>query len=300
MRLLVIDIERGAHPVEENRDEAAEYHGKHARAVRRLHVLAAQITLYKLLVATANRNLENGIREACRNKRAGIGNIHRGIPPLGLARLAREGRHFAETAHGIRDKHEHQDAAAEEHAELHHVGPDNRLDAAEPRVENRNRGRHDDSELEVDMQNLRKHERRRIEQDSRTQQQVQAVEYRGKPAHRLGTEAHLEKLIRAADARTAEARDKHEAHDNDTQESADLEHEERHVVAVHVGRRTEEGRRAHGRGDKADAHVDPRDGATAEHVFLEVLVAAGNPEADKQGKQQVCREDNPVKNGKHS
>jgi len=149
------------------------------------------------------------------------------------------------------------------------------------------------------VEDLRKHKRRRIEQNSRAQQQVQAVENSRKTTHRLRAKPHLEKFVCTGNARRAETRDKHETHDDDTQESSYLEHEERHVVAVHVGGRTEESRRAYGSSDEANAHGDPRNGSATEHIFLEVLVATGNPETNKQRKQQVCRKNKPVNSGKH-
>ena len=84
----------------------------------------------------------------------------------------------------MRNQDKDQDATAKEDAELHHIGPDDRLDAPEPRVEYRDRGRDDNGKLQVDVQNLRQNEGRSVQQDSRTQQQVQAIEDGGKAADR--------------------------------------------------------------------------------------------------------------------
>ena len=149
------------------------------------------------------------------------------------------------------------------------------------------------------MQNLRKHQRRREQQDSRAEQQVQAIENSSEPTDRPG-KAHLKKFIGAIDSRTAEPGNKDEADDHDTDERPDLEHQECHVVAIHIGRRSEERGRTYRRRDKADAHGHPRDGAAAKHVFLEVLVATRHPETDKYRQQQVRRKNNPIKNSKHS
>ena len=149
------------------------------------------------------------------------------------------------------------------------------------------------------MQNLRKHQRRREQQDSRTEQQVQAIENSRESTDRPG-KTHLEKFVSAVDSRAPEPGNKDKSNDNDTDERSDLEHQERHIVAVHIGRRTKERGRTHRRSDQADAHGHPRDGPAAQHVFLQVLVATGHPETDKYRQQQIRRKDNPIEKSKHN
>ena len=109
---------------------------------------------------------------------------------------------------------------------------------------------------------------------------MQAVKDGSQTAHRLAPETHFEKFISARNARRAEPRNKHKTHHENAQQGANLEHQKRHVVAIDVGRRTQKRRRAHGSRDEADAHGHPRHRAAAEHVFLEVLVPARNPQAN--------------------
>jgi hypothetical protein len=144
-------------------------------------------------------------------------------------------------------------------------------------------GRNNDGQLQIDVQNLSQHQRRGVQQDSRAEQQVHAVEHCRQTAHRLGAETDFEKLIGAVDSGRAKPWDKHEAHHHDAEERSYLEHKESHVVAIDIGGSAQEGGGADGCGDKAYAYGNPGHGPATEHVFLEVLVAPGNPEADKQG-----------------
>ena len=116
---------------------------------------------------------------------------------------------------------------------------------------------------------------------------MQAVKDGRQATHRLAPETHFEKFISAGNARRAEARNEHKTHHENAEQGANLEHQKRHVVAIDVCRRTQKRRRAHGCRDEADAHGHPRHRAAAEHVFLEVLVSARNPQAYRKREEQV-------------
>lgn len=232
---LVVNVKGGPNPVEQNGNKAAEHHRKDARTIRGFHVLAAQVTLYKLLVATANGDFKDGVGKASGHKRACIGNIERRVPPAGFAGFRSECRHFAEATDCMRNENQHQHATAKEHTELHHVCPDDRLDAAKPGVKNGDRSRDNDGEFQVDIQNLRKHQGRSVKQNARAQKQMQAVKDCSEATHRLRAETHFEKFIGAVDARRAEPRDKNKTHHDNAQKRPDLEHQKSHVVAKDIG-----------------------------------------------------------------
>ena len=52
------------------------------------------------------------------------------------------------------------------------------------------------------------------------------------------------------------------------------------LVAENIGRCAKESRRTHGSRNEANAHGHPRHRAATEHVFLEIFVAARNPQAN--------------------
>lgn len=101
---LVVNVKGCPNPVEQNGDKAAEHHRKDARTIRGFHVLAAQVTLYKLLVATADGNFKDGVGKASGHKRACIGNIERRVPPAGLAGFRSKSCHFAKAADCVSDE----------------------------------------------------------------------------------------------------------------------------------------------------------------------------------------------------
>ena len=184
--------------------------------------------------------------------------------------------------------------AAKEDDELHHISPDDRLDSTKPGVENGDGSRNDNCKFQVDMQNLRKHQRRSKQQNSCAEQQMQAIENRRNSTHGL-RKADFKKFIGAIDARSAESRNKDKTHHHNTDEGSYLEHEEGHVVAIHIGRSTEERRSTDRRCNKANAYRHPRDRAATQHVFFEILVPARNKQTDCNRKQQVSDENNPIK-----
>ena len=63
---------------------------------------------------------------------------------------------------------------------------------------------------------------------------------------------------------------------------APIWNQKRHIVAIDIGRRAQERRCTHGSRNEANAHSHPRHRAATEHVFLEVLVAARNPESNRK------------------
>ena len=128
---------------------------------------------------------------------------------------------------------------------------------------------------------------------------MQAIENSRNPTHRA-RETDFEKFVGTVDARSTEPGNKHEAHHHDTDESPYLEHEESHVVAVHIGRSTEERRGANRSCNKANAHGHPGDRASPKHVFFKILISARNKETYCHRKQQIRYKDYPIDDCEHS
>ena len=258
--------------------------------------LRREIPLHLALVAAEIRERQEEAAEQARPERVRLVQIEPEVDGL-------------ETSHRTRDvqRRSRADALGQPHEQQHHrhaeppddehhlldVGPRDRLDAAEHRVDDRRHADRQHREPELPAQDHRQNQARRRDDEPAPEAALREEQQR-RQRPRLRVEPPFEVLVGRVDARAVEEADERQRQDHHRDRQAEVDLDEPHAVGVRLAGRADHGDGAELRGHHRQTDGPPRQASAAEEIALDLVRALAQPQSVPDDPDQVRRDDGPV------
>ena len=188
-----------------------------------------------------------------------------------------------------RDHADHQQDSAHQHDELHHVGPDHRLHAAEVGVDRRNDADHQNPRPRRNPEGVRQQHRGRVEHYA----EIEAAGREKQPAadHPYGGgEAVFKVFVDRPQLHIVEEFQENEQHHRQCDHSGQPEQQHRAAVVVSLARHGDVADRTEQRREQRDRDRPPLHPAAGEEVILGVFLFMADPAAERKAQQQIERD----------